>query len=127
MSDPVNHPAHYQRADGMEAIELCELLPFNEGNAIKYLWRAGRKGSAVEDLRKALWYAKRAHSGSWWWPKRAAHSEMVDRAYAGFDSALVADAIRHLAHGDAESAIPSIETLIDVAALETAREREEAA
>lgn len=37
---------------------------FNIGNAIKYLWRAGRKGDAsltqfektIEDLRKAIFY-----------------------------------------------------------------------
>jgi hypothetical protein len=29
------------------------------GNAIKYLWRAGEKGDAIEDLRKALWYVDR--------------------------------------------------------------------
>ncbi len=58
-SDAVNHPAHYT-SRSMECIELVEMLPFCEGNAIKYLWRAGLKGPALEDLRKALWYVARA-------------------------------------------------------------------
>jgi hypothetical protein len=29
------------------------------GNAMKYLWRAGLKGNAVEDLRKAIWCIER--------------------------------------------------------------------
>ncbi|GIK48005.1 MAG: hypothetical protein BroJett013_07020 [Alphaproteobacteria bacterium] len=63
MSDPVNNPKHYNsHPGGMECIELVEMLPFCEGNAIKYLWRAGLKGSTVEDLRKALWYVDRAQS-----------------------------------------------------------------
>lgn len=127
MSDPVNHPDHYQRADGMECIELVELLPFCEGNAIKYLWRAGRKGAALEDLRKALWYAERASTSPWWWPRRAGHSDTVERACAGFDDVLTRDAIDRLANGDAAGACASIQTLIDVAAMNAAREREEAA
>lgn len=34
-------------------------MNFNLGNAIKYIWRAGEKGDAVEDLKKAAWYIKR--------------------------------------------------------------------
>lgn len=34
-------------------------MNFCVGNAIKYLWRAGRKGEAVEDLEKAKWYLDR--------------------------------------------------------------------
>jgi len=126
MSDPVNHPAHYQRPDGMECIELAELLPFCEGNAIKYLWRAGQKGSLLEDLQKALWYAKRASDRAWWWPRRTGHVYVVERACMGFDSQLVRDAIRALANGNAEASIASIQTLIDVAAMKAAN-REEAA
>jgi hypothetical protein len=61
MTDVVNHPKHYtQHPSGLEAIEICEHLSFNIGNAVKYCWRAGLKGQdATEDLRKALWYLKR--------------------------------------------------------------------
>jgi len=31
-------------------------MNFNPGNAIKYIWRAGNKGNALEDLKKARWY-----------------------------------------------------------------------
>jgi hypothetical protein len=60
MSDAVSHPTHYtSHSSGVECIEVVESLPFNVGNAIKYLWRAGLKGPAAEDMRKALWYLRR--------------------------------------------------------------------
>jgi len=34
-------------------------MNFNLGNAIKYIWRAGLKGDAVEDLKKAAFYIGR--------------------------------------------------------------------
>lgn len=59
MSDPINHPSHYtSHPSGRECIEYTERLPFCLGNALKYLWRAGLKGDAVEDLRKAAWYLR---------------------------------------------------------------------
>lgn len=58
--DPVNHPRHYTaHPSGVECVDVAEHYTFNVGNAIKYLWRAGLKGNAVEDLRKAAWYATR--------------------------------------------------------------------
>lgn len=58
--DAVNHPAHYNaHPSGVECIDVVEHMPFNVGSAIKYLWRAGLKGDAVEDLEKAAWYASR--------------------------------------------------------------------
>lgn len=60
MPDDVNHPAHYTaHPSGVECIEITEHMPFNVGNAIKYLWRAGEKGSQIQDLRKAAWYVNR--------------------------------------------------------------------
>ena len=44
---------------GIECIDVVEHFPFNVGNAIKYAWRAGLKGDAVEDMKKAAWYANR--------------------------------------------------------------------
>ena len=61
MSDPIN-PAHYQGfSNGAQVIDITENLPYNAGNAIKYLARAGRKDPTkhVEDLKKALWYVQR--------------------------------------------------------------------
>ncbi len=55
----VNHPSHYNsHPSGVEAIEIVRWLPFNTGNAFKYLYRRGEKGNLVQDLEKALWYVK---------------------------------------------------------------------
>jgi len=60
MSDAVNHPPHYtQHPSGVECIQITEHYNFNVGNTIKYLWRAGLKGDAIEDLKKARWYLDR--------------------------------------------------------------------
>lgn len=60
--ETVDHPAHYNaNPSGVECITVVEHMPFNVGNAVKYLWRAGEKPGvdAVEDLRKAAWYVAR--------------------------------------------------------------------
>ena len=66
--DPINHPEHYTAytADGIECIDAIEaaltpeqFIGYCRGNALKYLWRTGRKGG-VEDLQKAIWYLNRA-------------------------------------------------------------------
>lgn len=56
----VNHPPHY-KAGGLEAIDVIEAfgLNFHLGNTLKYVLRAGKKGDAVEDLKKAAWYLTR--------------------------------------------------------------------
>lgn len=62
MSDPVNHPKHYGgEEDPYEAIKVIEAweLDFHLGNAVKYISRAGKKGSRSEDLKKAIWYLQR--------------------------------------------------------------------
>lgn len=59
MSDPIN-PDHY-KVNGLECIDVIEKLklPFHLANALKYIWRAGRKNSAIEDIKKARWYLDR--------------------------------------------------------------------
>lgn len=58
--EQIDHPAHYtSHPSGIEAIELCEHLPFNIGNALKYVFRAPYKGNAEADLAKAEWYLQR--------------------------------------------------------------------
>jgi hypothetical protein len=58
--EQVNHPQHYcSHNSGIEAIQVTENLPFNTGNAIKYLWRKELKGKREEDVQKAIWYLKR--------------------------------------------------------------------
>jgi hypothetical protein len=62
MEETVNHPAHYGGAANLyEAIKVIEAwdLGFNLGNAVKYISRAGKKGDALEDLKKAAWYLQR--------------------------------------------------------------------
>mgnify|MGYP000969571211 CR=1 FL=1 len=59
--DPVNHPPHYGGDTTYEVIKVIEAwsLGFNDGNAVKYIGRAGKKGDRLEDLRKARWYLDR--------------------------------------------------------------------
>ena len=58
--DAVCHPPHYtSHPSGIECIQIVEHLGFCIGNAIKYLWRAGLKNDAIEDLKKARWYVDR--------------------------------------------------------------------
>ena len=53
----INHPSHYtSHPSGVECITVTQHFSFNIGNAVKYLWRAGLKGDAVEDLKKAVKY-----------------------------------------------------------------------
>lgn len=62
MAEQVNHPDHYT-AGGIETVDYLraqmtpeELRGFLRGNALKYLSRAGLKGDALTDYRKAQWY-----------------------------------------------------------------------
>lgn len=59
-TDAVNSPSHYtSHPSGVECIDVAEHYSFSIGNCIKYLWRAGLKGDAIEDLKKARWYLDR--------------------------------------------------------------------
>lgn len=58
----VEHPPHYGGEDDpYEAIKVIEAwkLGFGLGNCVKYIARAGKKGSLLTDLRKARWYLDR--------------------------------------------------------------------
>lgn len=64
--DPVNHPAHYASGE-IECIDairaalgLDGFVAHCRGTAIKYAWRAGKKGCASECLRKGAWYLTKA-------------------------------------------------------------------
>lgn len=62
MTDLINHPAHY-KAGRLEVIDIIEAygLGYHAGNALKYILRAGRKTiDPRDDLKKAIWYARRA-------------------------------------------------------------------
>lgn len=59
-ADPINNPPHYTATsiEPIHAIEAWE-LGFCLGNCVKYIARAGRKGPALQDLKKARWYLER--------------------------------------------------------------------
>lgn len=63
MNDPVNHPKHYNdNPKGIELIDMIGHLSFTRGAAIKYIYRAGKKGgpdTELQDLKKALWFIQR--------------------------------------------------------------------
>lgn len=64
MTEQVNHPNHYGGEDNTyEAIKVIEAwdLDFHIGNTVKYISRAGKKGTdqELQDLKKALWYLER--------------------------------------------------------------------
>lgn len=55
--DIIHHPKHYTSDDcGVEAIEITSLLPACISNAVKYVWRCGKKDEDLQELKKALWY-----------------------------------------------------------------------
>ena len=61
VEDPVNHPSHYTDCPTLgrlECLDITRWLPFDLGNAFKYVWRAGNKNpeKMVEDLEKARFY-----------------------------------------------------------------------
>lgn len=61
----VNHPTHYNKGtmECLDVIKAClsnsEFKGFLKGNVMKYMYRKGDKGDALEDLNKACWYAKK--------------------------------------------------------------------
>ncbi len=59
-TDLINSPPHY-KAGGLEAIDVIEgfELGFHLGAVLKYVLRAGKKGPALEDLKKARWFLDR--------------------------------------------------------------------
>lgn len=62
MKEAVEHPEYYGgKGNPYEAIKVIEnwQLGFNLGNTVKYISRAGKKGPALEDLKKAAWYLNR--------------------------------------------------------------------
>jgi len=63
MSDPVNQPAHYTAGD-IECIKAIRaalgpkgFVDYCRGCIIRYNWRMGLKGPALEDMQKSARYA----------------------------------------------------------------------
>lgn len=66
-SEMVNHPSRYNLPDRKECIDemidiygLKDVAKWCEITAYKYKYRAGHKGSVVEDMSKAAWYIIKA-------------------------------------------------------------------
>ena len=60
--EALDSPSYYSsHPSGVECITVAEHFGFNLGNAIKYIWRHGKKpgASALDDLRKARRYLDR--------------------------------------------------------------------
>ena len=59
--DIVVNPEHYTKGRSFEPIDVIEDwdLDYQMGNALKYISRAGRKGSLIADLQKAIFYLER--------------------------------------------------------------------
>lgn len=62
----IDRPPHYA-SGAIECIEAMEaargqhaVMEHSILNAMKYLWRAGKKDGMAQDLRKAEWYVRRA-------------------------------------------------------------------
>ena len=66
-SEMVNHPSHYNLPNRKECIDemidiygIKDVAKWCEITAYKYKYRAGHKGSVVEDMSKASWYIDKA-------------------------------------------------------------------
>lgn len=60
--DNVNNPAHYAK-HAIECIDIMESFSYpNLANAFKYVWRAGHKNNAEEDINKAKYYIRRHYA-----------------------------------------------------------------
>ena len=55
--DPVKNPKHYvEHSITLQPIHILRFAPFDLGNALKYMIRAGYKDNMKQDLEKALFY-----------------------------------------------------------------------
>lgn len=62
----IENQDYYSLPNGITCLQVIRYFPNNIGNAIKYLWRHGRKNElgisdidkAIEDLKKSLVYIK---------------------------------------------------------------------
>lgn len=59
----IDRPAHYVEDRKYEPIDVMQdwgLMQYHcLATALKYISRCGRKGDAIEDLKKAVWYLQR--------------------------------------------------------------------
>lgn len=102
--DPIDHPRHYtSHPSGVECIEIAEHLSFALGNALKYLWRAGQKDNAKDDVAKACWYLRRES-------ERLYRDNPIGEPFSPIVETLVA---RVLTHENEKSAVGALLRLLD--------------
>lgn len=113
----VDHPAHYNsHPSGIECIDVVEDLPFNIGNAVKYLYRREKKGSdAIVDLEKSRWYADR----------ELARVSVSERRSIVLNAALASRMLRVIAH-EPNDHVRIAMGLLFAAAFDTMREEQQA-
>lgn len=70
MNNPIN-PNHYKTQSGVSCIDIAELFPYSLGNAIKYAWRAGKKGGTANDLNGRDYFLKQDLGKCEWYLNRA--------------------------------------------------------
>ena len=82
--DAINPPHYKTHPSGVECIDITRHMDFCVGNAFKYLFRCGSKGSAAEDLKKARWYLEDAlkHRRKGWAQK------LSNKIHGGYDPAV---------------------------------------
>jgi len=58
----IDHPPHYVKGRKYEPLDVIIdwELPYLEGQVVRYISRAGRKGTRLTDLKKAQFYLNRA-------------------------------------------------------------------
>lgn len=105
--DMVHHPPHYTaHSSTVECIDIVEHLPFNLGNALKYLWRKDHKAQRSQDLGKALWYLEREltrRNGPGWSP------EPTERVLAAEPEGVLRDVLSLLDSGRTIDLVNAIE------------------
>jgi Protein of unknwon function (DUF3310) len=132
--DAVNHPSHYNKnPSGVECIEVIRHLPCNLANAVKYAWRAGEKGDAVEDLKKCLWYLndERVRVGmlraqeffGWSWSTDAdSHAKKVREPYVLADLLIYVSAMMTIASCNKSELLSAYDACIGLACKMVERE-----
>lgn len=105
--DKINHPSWYTdgKYETIDAIESWK-MDYHLGNAVKYLSRAGKKDSALDDLKKARWYVARELENR----KHALQPKKIDVESYIDDKEIEVDAAEALrcvagAQGNAENAV----------------------
>jgi hypothetical protein len=60
MKRTMSRPKHYE-TKSIDVIDICKLynLNFNQGSAVKYICRAGKKDDEIKDIEKAIDFLQR--------------------------------------------------------------------